>query len=145
MLRQTRHAFELRPNPAVDMNDPDLFFVDIIPRINWGKPMMENATDIGFLQLDKSPAQAAFRGRSRALLDSRRVDSRDQARILGRVRPAPAPESAIAEPFIVVRAMTASGPWETWFYSRQYKFRLHTEKRRLADALELESKIRELV
>ena len=41
---------------------------------------------------------------------------------------------------IVVRAMTASGPWETWFYSRQYKFRPHTEKRRLANALELESK-----
>src|SRR5207302_9260035 len=53
MLRRTRRAFELRPNPAVDLNDPDLFFVDIIPRINWGKPMMENASDIGLLELDK--------------------------------------------------------------------------------------------
>ena len=35
----------------------------------------------------------------------------------------------------VVRAMTADGPWETWFYRRQNNFRMHTAKRRLADAL----------
>jgi hypothetical protein len=46
---------------------------------------------------------------------------------------------------VVVRAMTADGPWETWFYQRQYKFRVHTAQRRLEDAEELESKIRELM
>ena len=50
------------PNPAVDLNDPDLFFVDIIPRINWGKAMMENASDIGFLELNRKPARARLRG-----------------------------------------------------------------------------------
>ncbi len=52
MLRQTRHAFQCRLNPAVDVHDPDLIFVDIVPRINWDKEMMENATDIDFLKLD---------------------------------------------------------------------------------------------
>ena len=54
MLRRTRNAFEYRPNPAVDLNNPDLVFVDIVPRINWGKAMMENATDIGFLELNQA-------------------------------------------------------------------------------------------
>jgi len=40
--------------------------------------------------------------------------------------------------------MTKAGPWETWFYRRPAAFQRHTAKRLLADALELESKIREL-
>ena len=39
----------------------------------------------------------------------------------------------------------AEGPWETWFYRRQNKFQMRTAKRRLADALELETEIRELM
>ena len=37
-------------------------FVDIIPRHNWGKMMMENATDIGFLQMDSRRRQLIFEG-----------------------------------------------------------------------------------
>ena len=145
MLRQTRHAFELRPNPAVDMNDPDLFFVDIIPRINWGKQMMENATDIGFLQLDKSRRELRFEGdRERYWIPAESILEIKHEfwaeSVQHQLQKAPSLNHVI-----VVRAMTASGPWETWFYSRQYKFRLHTENARLADALELESKIRELM
>jgi hypothetical protein len=46
---------------------------------------------------------------------------------------------------VVVRAMTAGGPWETWFSRRQIRFQVRTAKRRLAEALELETKIRELM
>jgi hypothetical protein len=46
---------------------------------------------------------------------------------------------------IVVRAQTASGPWETWFSRRQDTFRRLTAKQRIADAQELESKIRRLM
>ena len=47
--------------------------------------------------------------------------------------------------FIIVRAMTANGPWETSLYRRQDKFRMHTAKRKLGNILELESRIRELM
>ena len=40
--------------------------------------------------------------------------------------------------------MTADGPWETCFSRPHTKFRRHTPKRELNDALELEAKIREL-
>lgn len=46
---------------------------------------------------------------------------------------------------IVVRVMTENGPWETFFYRRHDRFRMRTPKTRLADAKELETKIRELV
>jgi hypothetical protein len=144
MLRQTRHAFELRPNPAVDMNDQDLFFVDIIPRINWGKQMMENATDIGFLQLDKTRRELRFEGdRERYWIPAESILEIKHEFWAESVQHQ-LQRSPSLNHVVVVCAMTASGTWETWFYCRQYRFRMHTEKRRLADVLELESKIREL-
>jgi hypothetical protein len=145
MLGQTRRAFELRANPAVDLNDPDLFFVDIIPRHNWGKMMMENATDIGFLQLDAGRRQLIFEGdRERywipveSILD---VKHEFWAELVQHQLQS----SPTLNHLIVVRAMTARGPWETWFYRRQNSLRIYTAKRRLADALELEGKIRALM
>jgi hypothetical protein len=46
---------------------------------------------------------------------------------------------------IVVRAMTDDGPWETWFYRRQSSPKMPTAKRKLAEAKELEQKIREVL
>ena len=46
---------------------------------------------------------------------------------------------------IVVRAMTAEGPWETWFYRRQDKFERYTEKQKLCEATLLKNKIYELM
>jgi hypothetical protein len=145
MLRQTRRAFELRPNPAVELNDPDLYFVDIIPRVNWGKMMLENATDIGFLQLDHRRRRLVFEGdRLRYWIP---VESILEVKhefwaqsVQHQLQSSPS-----LNHLVVVRAMTADGPWETWFYQRQHRFRRHTENRRLDDALELESKIRELM
>ena len=62
MLWQTRRAFDARLNPAVDLNDPELVFVDIVPPINRGKHMMENASDIGFLKIDRSRRELMFEG-----------------------------------------------------------------------------------
>jgi hypothetical protein len=145
MLRQTRNAFELRANPAVDLNAPDLFFVDIVPRINWGKQMMENASDIGFLELSKAKRGLVFEGdRERYWI---RVESILELKhefwaesVQHQLQSSPT-----LNHLVVVRAMTAQGPWETWFYRRQNTFQRRTAKRRLADALELERKIRELM
>jgi hypothetical protein len=145
MWHQTWRAFELRPNSAVDLNDPDLFFVDIIPRINWGKMMMENASDIGFLELDKKRRELVFEGdRERywipveSILEVKHESWAETVQHQLQTSPS-------LNHLVVVRAMTAAGPWETWFYRRQNKFRMNTATRRLADALELECKIRELM
>jgi hypothetical protein len=142
MQRQTRLAFESRLNPAIDLHDADLFFVDIIPRINWGKAMMENASDIGFLKLDAARHALTFEGdRERyripveSILEIRREFWAESVKHQLQ-------KSPTLRHVVVVRAMTADGPWETWFYRRHNAFRPQTAKRRLADAAELESKIR---
>jgi hypothetical protein len=145
MLRRTRHAFELRANPAVDLNDPDLFFVDIIPRINWVKAMMENASDIGFLEINARRRELIFEGdRERYWIPVESI-----LEVKHEFWAAPTKHQLQSSPtlshVVVVRAMTADGPWETWFYRRHNMFRMQTPKRRLADSMELESKIRELM
>jgi hypothetical protein len=145
MLRQTRSAFEYRPDPAVDLKNPELIFVDIVPRINWGKQMMENATDMGFLELKKSRRELIFEGdRERYWIPVEsilEIKHEFWAEAIQHQLQA----SPTLHHHIVVRAMTAEGPWETWFSLRQNSFRMLTAKRRLADAQELESKIRELM
>jgi len=144
-LRQTRRAFEHRPDPAVDLHNPDLLFVDIVPRINWGKQMMENASDIGFLELNKSRRELIFEGdRQRywipieSILEIKHEFWAES--IQHQLQSSPT-----LHHLVVVRAMTAEGPWETWFSRRQNKFQMRTAKRRLADAEELEGRIRELM
>jgi hypothetical protein len=145
MARRTRHAFELRPNPAVDLNDPDLVFVDIIPRIKWGKAMMENATDIGFLQLDSRRHLLIFEGdRQRYWIPAESILSVTHE-FWASAGQHQFQSSPTLNHLVVVRALTAEGPWETWFYRRQNAFRPQTANRRLADALELEAKIRALI
>jgi hypothetical protein len=145
MLRQTRRAFEKRAGLAVDLNTPDLIFVDIIPRTNWGKAMMENASDIGFLQLDRERRELIFEGdRERywipveSILEVRHEFWSDSIK-----------HQLQSEPnkyhVITVRAMTADGPWETWFYRRQDKFQRYTAKQRLNEAMALQAKIRALM
>ena len=145
MLRQTRRAFQGRLNPALDAQDADLVFVDIVPPLNRGKHMMENASDIGFLKLDKSRRELIFEGdRERywipleSILETRHDYWADAVK--HQLQSAPSLNHVIT-----VRAMTAKGPWETWLYRRHNGFRPRTAKRRLADSLELQRKITELV
>jgi hypothetical protein len=145
MLRQTRRAFEKRSGLAVDLNNPDLIFVDIIPRTNWGKAMLENASDIGFLQLDRERRELIFEGdRERywipveSILDVQHEFWSDSIQ-----------HQFQSEPnkyhVITVRAMTADGPRETWFYRRQDKFQRYTADQRLNEAMALQAKIRALM
>ncbi len=143
MLGQTRRAFQGRLNPALDVQDPDLVFVDIIPPLNRGKRMMENASDIGFLKFDKSRRELIFEGdRERywipveSILETRHDYWADAVKHQLQ-------RSPNLNHVILVRAMTAKGPWETWFYRRHNGFRPRTANRRLNDALELQRSITE--
>lgn len=46
----------------VDANDPEALFVEIVPKLNWGKVMLENASDLGLLVVDRSKRQLRFEG-----------------------------------------------------------------------------------
>ena len=57
-----RREFSRRPGCVVDANDPDALFVEIVPKLNWGKLMLETAQDVGFLVLDRGRRQVLFEG-----------------------------------------------------------------------------------
>jgi len=144
MRRQTWRDFEMRANPAVDLQNPDLYFVDIIPRQNWGKMMMENASDIGFLELNKSRRELIFEGDKErywipveSIIEIKHEFWADSVKHQLQSSPN-------LNHVIVVKAMTDKGPWEAFFYRRQNEFQMLTAKRRLTNAKELEQKIREL-
>ena len=54
-LRLAKRYFIQRRNPIINPHaatDLPTYFVQVVPRENWGKLMLETATDIGFLQVD---------------------------------------------------------------------------------------------
>jgi hypothetical protein len=60
-----RRAFSRRRDPLVRFNDPDVGFVDIVPRSNWGRTMLEPATDIGLFRIDPERRELLFEGDSK--------------------------------------------------------------------------------
>jgi hypothetical protein len=57
-----REEFARRSSLMVDSNDPDAIFVEIVPKMNWGKMMMENASDVGLLVVDRKKREIRFEG-----------------------------------------------------------------------------------
>ena len=145
MSRQTWQAIECRADPAIDLHNPDLYFVDIVPRINWGKKMMETASDIGFLELNRARRELIFEGDDERYWIPVESILEIKHEFWAEVPPHKPHSTPTLHHLVVVRATTADGPWETWFQRRHNKFQMRTAKRRLADALELENKIHELM
>jgi hypothetical protein len=84
--------------------------------------MLENASDIGSLELDTRRRELIFEGvRQRygipveSILDLKHEFWAEA--VQHQLRSSPT-----LHHLVVVRAMTAEGPWETWFYRRQHKF-----------------------
>ena len=55
-------AFGQRSQPLVRWDDPEAEFVDIVPRSNWGRNMLEPATDVGFWRIDSARHELLFEG-----------------------------------------------------------------------------------
>jgi hypothetical protein len=62
LLKKLRLEFSRRPNCTVDPNDPEALFVEIVPKLNWGRMMLDNASDVGFLVLDRRRKEILFEG-----------------------------------------------------------------------------------
>jgi hypothetical protein len=62
LLRKAREEFSRRPKCLVDPNDPDALFIEIVPKLNWGRAMLETASDVGFLKVNPSRKELLFEG-----------------------------------------------------------------------------------
>jgi hypothetical protein len=60
--RLARRKFRERPDLLVDPEDPDALFVEVIPRRNWNRLMIDSADDIGFLSVDPRRGFILFEG-----------------------------------------------------------------------------------
>lgn len=54
--------FHSRADRIVSPDDQDAIFVEVVPRRNWGQLMLETATDVGYLLVDKSQRRVLFEG-----------------------------------------------------------------------------------
>jgi hypothetical protein len=61
-LRWLRDRIECRPDAVVKADDPDAFFVQIIPRENWTMTIGENASDMGLLRVDAARGELRYEG-----------------------------------------------------------------------------------
>jgi hypothetical protein len=62
LLKTVQREFARRAGCLVDLHDPDALFVEIVPKLNWGKLGWENARDVGFLRVDKARREILFEG-----------------------------------------------------------------------------------
>jgi hypothetical protein len=61
-LRWLRERIDRRRDAIVAADDPDAFFVQIIPRENWTVSMGENAGDLGLLRIDYKRQELRYEG-----------------------------------------------------------------------------------
>src|SRR5262249_44791959 len=57
-----RQRIDQRPDAIVAADDPEAFFVQIIPRENWSVSMGENAGDVGLLRVDHQGQELRYEG-----------------------------------------------------------------------------------
>ncbi|MDB6108666.1 MAG: hypothetical protein JWR69_416 [Pedosphaera sp.] len=62
LLRLIKREFARRPERLVNPGDSEVHFVQIIPRANWGKLKLDDASDVGFLRLDLKYREILFEG-----------------------------------------------------------------------------------
>jgi hypothetical protein len=62
LRRLTRREIKSRPDGLVDPDDPEAVFVEVVPRENWTRLMLETASDVGFLLVDEGRREVRFEG-----------------------------------------------------------------------------------
>jgi len=136
MLKQKlKRELANRPSPLVDPNDPSALFVEIVPKANWGRTMLDNASDIGLLIVDRGRREVRFEG------------DKERYRI-----PAAALMSCEVESytfgkaqlyFVVLNGRQRDGVWEAPFRERRGAGRARSKQE--ADAMKLCAGIKEMM
>lgn len=117
-LGRAKRFFSLRRDRIVDpdrTSNLPTFFVEVVPRRNWGKLMLETATDVGFLQVDARRGEIRFEGDcERYRIPARAIrDCAIEQIVMS------AGQSTITYYAVVISGDTATGPWEAPFIARQ--------------------------
>lgn len=105
-----------RPDALVNPRDADARFVEIIPRANWNRMMLENTTDIGFLAVDAQRREIRFEGdcqRCRIPADAIFSCTLEKSLVSQTAQP-----KAPGNWLVVVRAYSETGVWEAPFTVR---------------------------
>ncbi len=126
---RSRTSITSRKIKLVDPSRPsDLptYFVQVIPRKNWGRHMIETATDTGFLQIDARRRELRFEGdveRYRIPIDAiQNCQLANYSVSAGRTR--------IEYWVVVIQANSPKGPWEAPIALRQTNWRVPADHRR---------------
>jgi hypothetical protein len=62
LLKVVKREFARRTGCLVQPSDADALFVEIVPKLNWGKMVLESASDVGSLRVDKRRREILFEG-----------------------------------------------------------------------------------
>lgn len=138
-LARARRVIADRPDPIVRPDDPDAIFVQVVPRKNWGRIMMENADDVGLLLLDSARGVLLYEGdRERWLIPRESVVSYElEAFDVGPTDPNAGPAFWL----VVLRANVGGEVWEAPIAPRPVHFHKHTPASRREQAEELRDRI----
>jgi hypothetical protein len=121
----------------------DSIFVEIIPRANWNRMMLENATDIGFLAVDVPGREIRFEGdkeRYRIPAAALKSCTLEKSLLTSAARP-----NAPGIWLVVIRAFGESEIWEAPVAPRLNSSVLYGSKLRKRAAEALQSKIKALL
>jgi hypothetical protein len=100
-----------RPSALVQPDDPDAVYVGIVPRENWGRVMLDTATDNGLLKIDPRRRELLFEGdqqRWRIPAESILSCELDQYALGGQ----PQPNEYNIIPLVVLRVNRDAKVWE---------------------------------
>lgn len=128
LYRRARRAFASRRAKLVDIDKPtDLptFFVQRIPRAHWGRHMLENATDTGFMQIDPRKKEVRFEGD----VDRIRFDGSAIQSVVVEQYASEMARTSIQYAVAVVRGRTATGDFEAPFSLRNTNWRVPQDYR----------------
>jgi hypothetical protein len=104
-----RRALKQRPNAWVEADNPDVMYVQVIPRSHWGKIMLENASDVGYLLVEKTRRVILFEGdRERWRIPAEAVISCE----IEHFSPGTATDGPFRFYVAVLRAQTVAETWE---------------------------------
>lgn len=135
-------AVNQRPRVLVEPDNPDAVYVQVIPRQNWGKVMVENAADVGFLWVDRQRCRILFEGdRERWTIPAQALVSCRVERFLVGDPAAGGTAFYVA----VLRARLRDAVWEGPVTLRHIYWGKRLEQERREDAYWVRDEIRDLL
>ena len=132
-----------RRRDAIVLPGTDSVFVEIVPRANWNRMMLQNAADIGFLTVDVHRGEIRFEGdkeRYRVPAGALRSCTLEKSLLTAAARP-----DAPGIWLVVIRAYGESGIWEAPVALRLNGSAIYRTKKRKKAAEALLAKIKALL